>query len=88
MRSLAILRDPRRSRNHILEVARALYCLMTTYLTRSKIYFSGAESNFALHEKAFVRKFEILKALLIVAFQLGYPFYYAMIEIYVARKYW
>ena len=63
MLSLAILSDRRRSRNRILEVAHALYCQMTTYLTRSTIYFSGAASNFAQREKAFVRKFARLKAL-------------------------
>ena len=62
MLSLAILSNRRRSRNRILEVVHALYCLMTTYLTRSKIYFSGAESNFALREKAIIRKFARLKA--------------------------
>ena len=50
-------------RNRILEVAHALYCLTTTYLTRSKIYFSGAAINFALRDKAFVRKCARLKAL-------------------------
>ena len=46
-----------------LMVAYALYCLMTTYFTRSNIYFSGAASNFALREKSFIKEFARLKVL-------------------------